>query len=411
MFRKVIVAVMMMCVACGTAVAGVPQLLNYQGKLNGADGAPIEGKVTVGFGFYKASADGIPLYSEQQTVLCAKGIFHVLIGNGSNPQGAFSDIYAGDSVYLEITVDPGGVAQALSPRQRIGSVVFALKAGTTEGMAELAAAVATLQAQMGQQQTNVAELQDRLQHVSRDGDDITISGANLHIVNGTGTTDGDVNGLGNLIVGYNEQRGSGDDRSGSHNIVVGCRHNFTSYGGLVAGCENTVSGICSSVSGGYQNTASGNYTSVSGGYSNTASGLRASISGGRGNKASGGDASVSGGFDNMASGHLASVAGGANNTGSAMYASVSGGRDNTASGNYSSVGGGNQNTASAQYASVSGGLANTASGDNASVSGGRHNIASGHWSSVAGGGGDAVTDGNQAFANYASASSGFTLRV
>jgi hypothetical protein len=94
---------------------------------------------------------------------------------------------------------------------------------------------------------------------------LRLHGINVQIVNGTGTTDGVVDGAGNLIVGYNELRGAGDDRSGSHNLVVGKEHNFSSFGGLVAGSTNTLSGNYSSVSGGLFNTAYGSESSVSGG--------------------------------------------------------------------------------------------------------------------------------------------------
>jgi hypothetical protein len=83
----------------------------------------------------------------------------------------------------------------------------------------------------------VAELEGKLGHVSVSGNDITISGANLYVNNGAGSTAGPVNGLGNVIIGYNETSGSGDDRSGSHNLVVGSRNNYSSYGGLVAGTQ------------------------------------------------------------------------------------------------------------------------------------------------------------------------------
>ena len=74
------------------------------------------------------------------------------------------------------------------------------------------------------------------------------------------------NGLGNLIVGYNESRGSNDDsRGGSHNIIAGTYQNYTSSGGLVAGGYNTISASYATVTGGYGNTASGSYANVSGG--------------------------------------------------------------------------------------------------------------------------------------------------
>ena len=77
-------------------------------------------------------------------------------------------------------------------------------------------------------------LETLLAGVSRSGNDIFIDGANLHIRDGSGSTDGPVNGLGNLIVGYNERRGEGDDRTGSHNLIVGSQHNYSAYSSLVA---------------------------------------------------------------------------------------------------------------------------------------------------------------------------------
>jgi uncharacterized coiled-coil protein SlyX len=154
---------------------------------------------------------------------------------------------------------------------------------------------------------------------SRQGGDVFITGANLHIVNGLGATNGNpsdpfatvVNSLGNLIVGYNELRGDGtDNRTGSHNLVAGALQNYSSYGGLIAGFNNEISGIFASVTGGNQNTASGNSASVSGGAGNTASGTQSSVSGGVFNSATGTAASVSGGRVNTAGGDYSAVSGG-----------------------------------------------------------------------------------------------------
>ncbi len=121
-------------------------------------------------------------------------------------------------------------------------------------------------------QAQVAELQDRLQHVSRNGNDLYVAGANLHILSGAGFTDSLPNGLGNLVVGYNERRNDGSDvRAGSHNVVIGTEQNYQSYGGLVAGRHNSVSGGYSTVAGGRGNVASGNQASISGGINHTAS--------------------------------------------------------------------------------------------------------------------------------------------
>jgi hypothetical protein len=213
---------------------------------------------------------------------------------------------------------------------------------------------------------------------------IEFSGVNVQIDSGSGATDGPVNGTGNLIIGYNATTTS-PTQSGSHNLVVGDEHTFTSYGGLVAGHQNSVTGVWASVSGGSSNTASGFAASVSGGFANTADGVSASISGGDNNRASSLGASVSGGDGNTASGPASSVTGGSENTASWLGASVTGGNLNTASGPEASVCGGERNAAVVSASSVSGGDNNVASGPDASVSGGARNVANGAESSISGG--------------------------
>jgi len=243
-------------------------------------------------------------------------------------------------------------------------------------------------------EARIAALEALLADVSRGTDPNTgqdtltfggVNGMNVQVVNGKGTTSGQGNGTGNLIIGYNELRGSEDVRTGSHTLVIGKEHNYSSRVGMVVGFHSTVSGDFASVSGGANNTASGPYASVSGGLGNTASGERSSVSGGQGNVASGLLASVSGGGNNEASGARSSVSGGYSNIASFDSASVSGGFQNLASGERSSVSGGQENTAENDNASVSGGQSNTASGEFSSVSGGDDNTASGNWASVSGG--------------------------
>lgn len=185
--------------------------------------------------------------------------------------------------------------------------------------ADLAARIADLEATVAAQQ----ELLAGISRVTVDGHDtLRLTGMNLQLVNGTGATDEDPNGLGNLIIGYSAQRSDPfppATRIGSHYLVVGDRHEWTAVGGIVAGFFNTASADWASVSGGAGNTASGDRTSVSGGLGNTASSGWASVSGGQGNTASGVAASVSGGIDNTASGGLASILGGNTQTVGAQF--------------------------------------------------------------------------------------------
>ena len=118
----------------------------------------------------------------------------------------------------------------------------------------------------------------RLQVEGRDT--LQFTGVNLQIVDGSGTTAGPPTGLGNLIVGYNEQRPSPATRTGSHTLVVGPRHEWTGVGGIVAGANNNVTGNNATVAAGLFNTASGPQSIVTGGQNNTASGTNTAVLGG-----------------------------------------------------------------------------------------------------------------------------------
>jgi FtsZ-binding cell division protein ZapB len=168
---------------------------------------------------------------------------------------------------------------------------------------------------------------DPNQRVGVRGPNIIFSGANIHIVSGSGTTtdNGNPRGLGNLIIGYDDDpqtlSGGGPgggppllpgDRGGSHNLVIGRGNRFTqtAFGSLVAGDLNAITGISVSVTGGFSNTANGLDSSVSGGAFNIASGSQSSVSGGIRNTASGSGAAVTGGLFNTASGLGTVVIGG-----------------------------------------------------------------------------------------------------
>lgn len=287
---------------------------------------------------------------------------------------------------------------------------------------------------------------------------VSFEGVNVRIVNGSGNTN-TVNSLGNLTIGYNKATTPqpNPQLTGSHNLIVGDGHSYTSYGGVVFGLNNTssntyaivtggqsniASGSFSSISGGRSNKAVGSYSSILGGHTNTASGDNSSVSGGQnntaggnfasvsgggggnkleGNQAKGDYASISGGVSNVALGNQSSVSGGLGNktygvassisggtknsagslgTTTGLYASVSGGNSNNAIGSSSSISGGLQNTASGLYSSVSGGFTNKASGAHSSVLGGDKNDSSGNSSSISGG------NNNTATKNYSSVAGG-----
>jgi hypothetical protein len=223
---------------------------------------------------------------------------------------------------------------------------------------------------------------------------LKISGENVQIVSGSGSTSGPVNGAGNLVLGYNESPGS---QTGSHNLVLGTGQSFTSYGDVVGGTSNaakapfgavfgnanTISGSNASVSGGKYSTASGSFSSITGGSSNTASGLGAFVGGGAFNKATAVYSSLTGGCANLAGtgtnsnsyctahpGYFPAVTGGSQNQASGTAASASGGYSNSASGSWSSVSAGYTNQATANFSSVSGGDNNVVGTFKGSILGG-----------------------------------------
>jgi hypothetical protein len=221
-------------------------------------------------------------------------------------------------------------------------------------LAAVEAENASLRSQLQVQETRLANLEGLLVHFSRSGNEITISGANLNIVNGMGNTE-TTNSLGNLVIGYNESRGpeEPDIRTGSHMLVIGKWNDFSSFGGIVTGSYNETSARYASIIGGFRSIASGNWSTVTGGVENIASRDFAAVSGGLQNEASGFASWVGGGAQNNAIGDYAAVSGGELNV-AGDRASVSGGAANTASGLYSSISGGQEHTATGPYDWIAG---------------------------------------------------------
>jgi uncharacterized coiled-coil protein SlyX len=218
--------------------------------------------------------------------------------------------------------------------------------------------------------SHVGSFQHLLRGVTRervDGrDTLRLSGMNLQVVNGTGTTDGAPNGLGNVVIGYSappKQQSKPSERTGSHYLVVGDGHSWTRFGGLVAGLENQALGDHASVLGGHQNTATGLTSVVGGGFNNTVAGEHAAVGGGVSNVAAGPSAFVAGGVTNTASGPYDVVVGGYGNLSNFMLATVVGGEHNRATGHHSVVAGGRYNEASGYASSVFGGARRREAGD------------------------------------------------
>ncbi|MFG0319181.1 MAG: hypothetical protein ACF8XB_18045 [Planctomycetota bacterium JB042] len=185
---------------------------------------------------------------------------------------------------------------------------------------------------------------------------LRITGINVQVVNGLGAT-ATTNGLGNLIVGYQElgNEVEADARTGSHYVVVGREHNYKSFGGIVAGESNIVENEFASAAGGRRNRANGRWSAITGGGHNYTAGDDAVVVGGTFNLALSGDSVVVGGAGNRAE---AAGAGGAG-----AKAVVVGGYDNQSKGQGSVVVGGRYNTTTANYSAILAGTSNSCIGD------------------------------------------------
>lgn len=209
--------------------------------------------------------------------------------------------------------------------------------------------------------------------------------SNLQVVNTTGST-ATTNGLGNLIIGYNEESGT-NVRTGSHNIVFGTENAFQSYGGLVGGSSNDIALPYSSVLGGFDNFSNNDWSVVVGGAGNQAAQEYSVVVGGQLNHG-GGDYSVVvgglnnqslisthgvvvGGKDNFASGLYSTAVGGLNNKSAGLRTVVVGGFDNRPVGNDAVIVGGESNDIdlTGTRAVLSGGLTRLATGTHDWVSG------------------------------------------
>jgi hypothetical protein len=189
---------------------------------------------------------------------------------------------------------------------------------------------------------------------------LRVTGANLQVVNGLGTTD-TVNGLGNVLVGYGPF-GTVDigcaefcDNSGSHNIILGTRNSYSSYSGIVGGDSNQILGSYAIILSGTCNRVLGNFSVINTGNMNTVTGSYGSVINGETGLVNGQGGFIATGTNNQSDAYQGAVIGGRNNI--ADYeAVVVGGQNNHANGTRSVVSGGNMRSVSSDHDWAAGSL-------------------------------------------------------
>jgi hypothetical protein len=316
--------------------AGVPQLMNYQGRLTGPGGNPVEdGNYQLVFTIYDVSEAAV--WQETHfTIAVSEGLFNVLLGAGEHTAyGPLTEEIFEDSLrWLGITVGQYGVDPEISPRARIVTAAYAFRAGTVDG--------------------------------AKGG---IISGDVS--INSNLTVDGDLNASGKGTIGTGHANNgnfsfiAGDQNTtyGNWATVGGGQNNWADgdYNTIGGGEHNSSTNLYSTVTGGVDNGASGDYSAVGGGQNNHTMGLGSVVSGGQHNSIDHGTtATIGGGNHNLIEDESNSgvISGGEANSllGVSPYGVVSGGKMNMViEGHYAAIPGGENNTIeSADYSLVFG---------------------------------------------------------
>jgi hypothetical protein len=133
MIKKYIFIVAML-VLVSSAMAQIPQQLNYQGIARNASGEPISTHViTVRLSIIDSAANGIVTYQETKTVTTNYvGLFTIAIGapGGTSVIGTIASInWASGKKYIKLEIDPNGASNfSLVGMNQLQSVPFALSA-------------------------------------------------------------------------------------------------------------------------------------------------------------------------------------------------------------------------------------------------------------------------------------------
>ncbi len=107
----------------------VPPLVNYQGQLTDDMGVPIDDTLEIRFTLFDGNSPGAMVWGEiHSAVVINEGIYNVILGSVTPiaPSLLSSDTL---DLYLELIVD----GQIMSPKQKLTSTLYALKADTLDG--------------------------------------------------------------------------------------------------------------------------------------------------------------------------------------------------------------------------------------------------------------------------------------
>lgn len=116
---------------------GVPSRLGYQGRLFNTDGTAATGSVTLAFSLFPDATSGAAVWGpESHQLVLTDGWYAVYLGDrtpsgcmGTSCTGIPESVFTGADLYLELSVN----GTALTPRQRVASVAYAVTARNVAG--------------------------------------------------------------------------------------------------------------------------------------------------------------------------------------------------------------------------------------------------------------------------------------
>lgn len=128
MNKKMFAVVVSLILALGMLSAGVPNLIDYQGRLSDENGNPINQEdAFIKFSIYDVETGGTSLWFDYMEVDVSDGLFHVQLGSiTSFPDTLFNE--PNRWIGIKMSGD-----NEMAPRTRIASVPYALQSGSGSG--------------------------------------------------------------------------------------------------------------------------------------------------------------------------------------------------------------------------------------------------------------------------------------
>lgn len=127
-FVVILILLTLLTPTAAQTLAEVPRFIRFAGMATVENGKPLSGSVNLAFSIYTGQEDGVPLWSEVQTLTANNGRYSVLLGS-SSASGLPTEIFSSSEArWLGVRVN-GTTEQ---PRVMLVSVPYALKAADAD---------------------------------------------------------------------------------------------------------------------------------------------------------------------------------------------------------------------------------------------------------------------------------------